>query len=220
SSTTAPTSTSRCRRRCGSRRHPGSSCRREQATSPSSTTGCASRTTWWTRSSTRPSCSWASATGRSASRSAARRPAPEGLDVPPANPLRLTSPSGPVVRLNRRLLYVVAGVLVAVVVTGLIALRAQGSRDRGTASSRVDTRPAAERWFDKIPDREPEPRLAALDPLPPATSSPAPPPKPAAAPPAPKGPTPEELEAQRRERAERAAMGAPIGVATFERGTG
>lgn len=137
--------------------------------------------------------------------------------MPPANPLRLTPPSGPVVRLNRRLLYVVGGVLVAVVVTGLIALRAQGSRDRGAASARVDTRPAAERWFDKIPDREPGPRLAALDPLP--TPSPAPPPKPAAAPPAPKGPTPEELEAQRRERAERAAMGAPIGVATFERGT-
>ena len=139
--------------------------------------------------------------------------------MPPANPLRLTPASGPVVRLNRRLLYVVGGVLVAVVVTGLIALRAQGSRDRGTASSRVDTRPAAERWFDKVPDREPGPRVAALDPLPPAAPSPAPPPRPAAAPPAPKGPTPEELEAQRRERAERTAMSAPIGIATFERGT-
>ena len=68
--------------------------------------------------------------------------------MPPANPLRLTPPPGPVVRLNRRLLYVVGGVLVAVVVTGLIALRAQGSRDRGASGSRVDTRPAAERWFD------------------------------------------------------------------------
>jgi type IV secretion system protein VirB10 len=122
-----------------------------------------------------------------------------------------------VVRLNRRLLYVVGGVLVAVVVTGLIALRAQGSRDRGGTGSKVDTRPAAERWFDKIPDREPGPRLTALDPLPPTAPSPAPPPRPAAAPPAPKGPTPEELEAQRRERAERAAMSAPIGITTFER---
>ena len=139
--------------------------------------------------------------------------------MPPANPLRLTPPSGPVVRLNRRLLYVVGGVLVVVVVTGLIALRAQGSRDRGNANSRVDTRPAAERWFDKVPDREPGPRLAGLDPLPPTGPSPAPPLRPATAPPAPKGPTPEELEAQRRERAERAAMGAPIGIATFERGT-
>jgi type IV secretion system protein VirB10 len=138
--------------------------------------------------------------------------------VPPANPLRLTPPSGPVVRLNRRLLYVVGGVLVAVVVTGLIALRAQGSRDRGASASRVDTRPAAERWFDKVPDREPGPRVASLDPLPPTAPSPAPSPRPASAPPAPKTPTPEELEAQRRERAERAAMSAPIGIATFERG--
>src|SRR5262249_5485722 len=158
-----------------------------------------------------PSWSWASATARSASPSAERHPGAEVVDVPPANPLRLTPRSGAVVRLNRRLLYVVGGVLVAVVVTGLIALRAQGSRDRGTPSPRVDTRPTAARWFDKIPDREPGPRLASLDPLPPA----APIPKPVAAPPPPKGPTPEELEAQRRERAERAAMGAPIGIATF-----
>src|SRR5205807_2666885 len=102
---------------------------------------------------------------------------------------------------------------------GLIALRAQGSRDGGGASRRAtDLRPAAERWFDKVPDREPGARAATLDPLP-ATTSPAPPPKPVATtPPAPKGPTPEQLEAQRRERAERAAMGAPIGATTFERG--
>jgi type IV secretion system protein VirB10 len=123
-----------------------------------------------------------------------------------------------VVRLNRRLLYVVGGVLVVVVVTGLIALRAQGSRDRGASASRVDTRPAAERWFDKVPDREPGPRVASFEQLPPTAPSPTQPPRPAPAPPAPKAPTPEELEAQRRERAERAAMGAPIGIATFERG--
>ena len=138
--------------------------------------------------------------------------------MPPANPLRLTPSSGPVVRLNRRLLYVVGGVLVVVVVTGLIALRAQGSRDRGRAGARVDTRPVAERWFDKVPDREPGPRVASFEQIPPTAPSPTQPPRPAPAPPAPKAPTPEELEAQRRERAERAAMGAPIGIATFERG--
>ena len=137
-----------------------------------------------------------------------------------ANPLRLTPASVPVVRLNRR-----------------AALRRRrrarrrgrhradraaraGLADRGNASSRVDTRPAAERWFDKVPDREPGPRLAALDPLASDRAEPrAAPCGRRPAPPAPKGPTPEELEAQRRERAERAAMGAPIGDAAFERGT-
>jgi type IV secretion system protein VirB10 len=132
--------------------------------------------------------------------------------VPPANPLRLGPPPGSIVRLNRRVLYVVGGVLVAVVVAGLIALRAQGSRESQSASARsAALKPAGERWFDKVPDREPAPRLA-LDPLPAAA-----PPKPAAAPPAPKPPSPEELEAQRRQRAERSAMSAPIGVPSFER---
>jgi type IV secretion system protein VirB10 len=102
---------------------------------------------------------------------------------------------------------------VAVVVAGLIALRAQGSRESSSGSARAAAvKPAGERWFDKVPDRDPAPRVT-LDPLPTAT-----PPKPAAAPPAPKPPSPEELEAQRRQRMERTAMSAPIGVASFERG--
>jgi len=43
-------------------------------------------------------------------------------------PSRLAPPRVPVVRLNRRVLYVVGATLVVVVVAGLVALRAQGSR--------------------------------------------------------------------------------------------
>jgi len=75
-----------------------------------------------------------------------------------------------------------------------------------------------DRWFDKVPDRDPI-RGAAPD-LPPAPT----PVKQAAAgpPPAPAqpAPTPADLEAQRQERALRAALSAPIGVAAFEGRTG
>lgn len=136
------------------------------------------------------------------------------------SPIQLSPPPASVVRLNRRVLYVVGAVLIAVVVTGLIALRAQSSRAPEGGMGRTGTMPASTtRWFDAVPDREPSARTTALEPLPPTLAPPSPPrvvaaPQPAA----PKGPTPEELEAQRLARAERAAMSAPIGVAAFERG--
>src|SRR5262249_22007882 len=122
-------------------------------------------------------------------------------EVMEAKNIALSDPAtGSVVRLNRRVVYVVGGVLVAVVVTGLIALRAQGSRENTSATSRAtDVRATGERWFDKVPDREPAPRVPVLDPLTPTATAPAAPARPPA--PAPKAPTPEELEAQRRLRA-------------------
>jgi len=126
-------------------------------------------------------------------------------------PARLAAPRVPVVRLNRRVLYVIGGTLVVVVLAGLVALRAQGSRlaqDASSHASRLPA-PAGERWFDKVPDREP---LAQ-----PAGTTPAPAPAlPPASPPPAKILTDAELEAQRRDRARRAAMAAPIAAVAFE----
>ena len=128
-------------------------------------------------------------------------------------PARLAAPRVPVVRLNRRVLYVIGGTLVVVVLAGLVALRAQGSRlaqDASSHASRLPA-PAGERWFDKVLDREP---LAQ-----PASTTPAPA-LPPASPPPPKTLTDAELEAQRRERTLRAAMAAPIAAAAFEARSG
>jgi type IV secretion system protein VirB10 len=134
-------------------------------------------------------------------------------------PARLLTPRVSVVRLNRRLLYVVGAALVVVFVAGLVALRAQGSRsqDEGPARASQLPPPAGGRWFDKIPDREPSalPVLKQIDMPAPTTPPAVPPPRPAG-PPAPKALTEAELEAQRRERAFRAALSAPVGVAAFE----
>jgi type IV secretion system protein TrbI len=136
-------------------------------------------------------------------------------------PSRLATPRVPVVRLNRRILYVIGGALVTVVLAGLVALRAQGSRlahDPSPQASRAPA-PSGERWFDKVPDREPlAPAASTAAPpapaLPPAGSLP-PSPTPANQPQA-KTLTDAELEAQRRERALRSAMAAPIAAAAFE----
>src|SRR5690242_2595747 len=130
-------------------------------------------------------------------------------------PARLAAPRVPVVRLNRRILYIIGGALVVVVLAGLVALRAQGSRlaqDANSHASRLPI-PAGERWFDKVPDREP---LAQ-----PASTTPAPAPTlPPASPPPAKTLTAAELEAQRRERALRAAIAAPIAAAAFDARSG
>ena len=47
-----------------------------------------------------------------------------------SSPLQLGPTGHPVVRLNRRAIYVVGAVLIGAVLTGLIAIRAQGSRAR------------------------------------------------------------------------------------------
>jgi type IV secretion system protein VirB10 len=117
----------------------------------------------------------------------------------------------PVVRLNRRVLYVIGGTLLVVVLAGLVALRAQGSRLAQGGNSHASRLPAfaGERWFDKVPDREPLAQLASTGPAPvPALPPGSPPPA--------KTLTEAELEAQRRERALRAAMAAPIAAAAFE----
>jgi type IV secretion system protein VirB10 len=130
-------------------------------------------------------------------------------------PSRLAAPRVPVVRLNRRILYIIGGALVVVVLAGLVALRAQGSRlaqDANSYASHLPA-PAGERWFDKVPDREPLAQPAS-------TTPPAAPALPPASPPQAKTLTDAELEAQRRERALRAAMAAPIAAAAFEARSG
>jgi type IV secretory pathway VirB10-like protein len=136
---------------------------------------------------------------------------PQQDDPELRGPARLSAPRVPVVRLNRRVLYVIGATLVVVVLAGLVALRAQGSRlgqDANSHASRLPA-PAGERWFDKVPDREPHAQPASTGPAP----APALPP---ASPPPAKTLTDAELEAQRRERALRAAMAAPIAAAAFE----
>jgi type IV secretory pathway VirB10-like protein len=134
-------------------------------------------------------------------------------------PSRLAPPRVPVVRLNRRVLYVVGTTLVVVVVAGLVALRAQGSRLTQEASEARTSHlssAAGERWFDKVPDREPSAQPAAAGqqlgtpPVSPAVPTPTP------TSPLAKTPRDAEPETQRRERALRAAMTAPIAAAAFE----
>jgi hypothetical protein len=129
-------------------------------------------------------------------------------------PAQLTPPPVSVVRLNRRVLYVVGGVLVIAIVAGLIALRAQGSRlaQEENSSRASQLPPPGERWFDKLADREPAAQPANVAPTRHAARPDAGPPAAAAA-----KPVSAELTAQRRERALRAAMAASIGAAAFAR---
>jgi len=139
---------------------------------------------------------------------------PQRDDPELRGPARLAPPRVPVVRLNRRVLYVVGAVLVVVVVAGLVALRAQGSRlgQDGNSTRASQLPPAGERWFDKVPDREPSTPQASAD-TPPAGPAPAlHPSTPAPA----RTLSDAELEAQRRDRARRAAMAAPIAAVAFE----
>src|SRR2546427_8394080 len=129
------------------------------------------------------------------------------------SPLQLGPAAHPVVRLNRRVIYVVGAVLIGAVLTGLIAIRTQGSRaSEGSAQGRTALQPRSHPWFEGVPDQDPTPRSAALDPLASASTPLASPRLVAAA------SNTEEPEAQRERRILRAAMSAPISVAAFERG--
>ena len=128
------------------------------------------------------------------------------------NPLEDGQTGHSVVRLNRRLIYLVGAVLVGAVVAGLMAIHAQRPRaSEDGAPRRPVAQPGSHPWFEAVPDQE----LGANPmPLGPASSpsGPASPLRLAAAVPG------QELEAQRQQRVLRAAMSAPIGVAAFERG--
>jgi type IV secretion system protein VirB10 len=129
------------------------------------------------------------------------------------DPLQLGPTGHAVVRLNRRVVYVVGAVLIGAFMTGLIAIRAQGTRaSEGGAQGRTALQPRSHPWFEGVPDQDPTPRSAALDPLPSPSTSPSSPRLVAGA------PSTEEPEAQRERRVLRAAMSAPISVAAFERG--
>jgi len=129
-------------------------------------------------------------------------------------PARLTPPRVRVVRLNRRLLYVVGAVLVIVVIAAVVALRAQGARlgENGSAPRTALAPPSGQRWFDKIPDREPAVVAVAAHAPQPAPASPLSAPTTAPV----KVMTDAELEAQRLERGLRTAISAPIAAAAFE----
>src|SRR2546427_9754418 len=129
------------------------------------------------------------------------------------SPLQLGPAAHPVVRLNRRVIYVVGAVLIGAVLTGLIAIRAQGSRvSEGSAQGRTALQPRSHPWFEGGPDQDPTPRSAALDPLASASTPLASPRLVAAA------SSTEEPEAQRERPLLRAAMRAPVRVAAPERG--
>src|SRR5205809_4457495 len=88
-----------------------------------------------------------------------------------SSPLQLGPTGHPVVRLNRRVIYVVGAVLIGAVLTGLIAIRAQGTRaSEGSAQRRTALQPGSQPWFEGVPDQEPAARRAALDPLPPPST--------------------------------------------------
>src|SRR2546428_5040420 len=83
------------------------------------------------------------------------------------SPLQLGPAAHPVVRLNRRAIYVVGAVLIGAVLTGLIAIRAQGSRvSDGSAQRRTSLQPGSQPWFEGVPDQDAAAHPAALDPLP------------------------------------------------------
>src|SRR5206468_5271274 len=144
----------------------------------------------------------------------ARRPATPGDgQMSTGSPLQLGPTRRPVVRLNRRVIYVVGAGLIGAVLTGLIAIRAQGSRaSEGSAQRRTALQPGPQPWYERIPDQEPAARPAALDPLPSRETPPS-----SVRPVTARLSTEEPEEAQQR-RALRAAMSAPIGVPAFERG--
>lgn len=139
-------------------------------------------------------------------------PAPDDPEL--RGPAHLSPPRVPVVRLNRRVLYLVGAVLIGVVIAGLIALQAQSSRlaqEAGSARASRLSPAAGERWFDKVPDREPSTQPASAGrPFETPAATPAAPPPPA------KTLSDAELETQRRQRAVRTAMSAPIAAAAFE----
>lgn len=125
-------------------------------------------------------------------------------------PIDFGSHGRSIVRLNRRIIYVVGAALVVAVVAALFAIRAQGTRltDAASAERRTVPAPRSEPWFQGVPDQQPVPRPTALD-----TASPS------ASPASPKA-VGDEDEAQRRRRLLRSAMSAPIGVTAFERTNG
>ena len=129
------------------------------------------------------------------------------------SPLELGPSRRSIVRLNRRVIYIVGAVLTIAFVAGLIAIRAQGARlSQSDSERRTAAPPRSQPWFDAVPDQVPAPRPLALDHVAPEHAAPA------ASPPAPNGPTADEQEAQRRLRVLRTAMTAPIPVTAFERG--
>ena len=116
-------------------------------------------------------------------------------------PARLSPPRVRVVRLNRRVLCVVGAALVVVVVGAFVAPRAQGSRlaQDGNLIRAAQLSPAGERWFDKVPDRQPSvpSATAGTPPMGPDPALHGPPPALA------RTLSDAGLEAQRRERAPR-----------------
>lgn len=116
----------------------------------------------------------------------------------------MSEPPPPIVRLNRRVIYVVGAVLIVAVVTGLLAIRAQGTRLTDTsAEHRAGLPPRARPWFEAVADQAPAPPRA-LD-------------RPALALSAASAKESIDDETRRRHRVWRAAMSAPIGVAAFGR---
>src|SRR5439155_4092807 len=116
--------------------------------------------------------------------------------------------AGPgVVRLNRRVVYLVGAILIGATVAGLVAIRAQRPRaDEDGGHRQTALQPASHPWFEGVPDQDLIPPSAAVGPVP-SPRSPASSPTLVAA-----VPNTEEQEAQRRQRILHASMSEPIGV--------
>src|SRR5207253_7747312 len=78
-------------------------------------------------------------------------------------------PAGPgVVRLNRRIIYLVGAILIGATVAGLVAIRAQRPRaDEDGAHRQTALQPASHPWFEAVPDQDPTPPSTAMGPVPP-----------------------------------------------------
>src|SRR5438132_12232907 len=81
-------------------------------------------------------------------------------------------PAGPgVVRLNRRIIYLVGATLIGATVAGLVAIRAQGPRaDEDGAHRQTALQPASHPWFETVPDQDPASPSTAMGPVPPPRS--------------------------------------------------
>ncbi len=87
------------------------------------------------------------------------------------SPLDLGPARRSVVRLNRRIIYLVGAVLIAAFVAGLIALRAQGRRlNQSDAERRPAPPPRSQPWFEAVQNQQPAPRPIALEQTPPAAT--------------------------------------------------
>ena len=85
------------------------------------------------------------------------------MDTDSRPPLELGGPRRPVIRLSRRLLWLVLGVLAVTVGVAVYAIRTQGTRlqDPGTQPRTAPPPPSAP-WFQGLPDYQAPPQRGSI----------------------------------------------------------